>query len=417
MVRAVGHWSNTTSLRALGGMSTRVDEESAPKSYQRNFGVLQNWRCKVNTLVTASPELKRLWIRVLKRVHPDLAVSEQDTRRCERLAQQANDTYTKSDEALLRAIPAPKGPLPDPWKAWAEAQQATPLQSTNQPPLAPRQPRAVSGPEAFGILWAACAVLCLLLYGIFAALREIVGRTTCFSFLLLLTGAVLWLIAKNSKLSYNHKAKWVAAVASAMILIGICLLNTSRATPLFLSARAATAQAMAAPVALKDSDPLDFMKAHAPQNKTPPREATVTPTRAAAQLGGYIEAVKNNVSQKWNLSEVAASTPAGATVYIQFAVRRRGNHEVPTVETSSGYSSLDASCLRAVNRAQDFSHFPKSYTGDSLTVLYHCTYPGSPTIGFAQDSTLLPVQPPPSHIPVDGVPGVQQPTNDTVVIR
>jgi len=334
----------------------------------------------VSTLVRTSPELKKLWNRVLKRVHPYLAIDEQDRRRLERLAQQANDLPAKRDQAL---------PLPDPWRAWAKAQQATPLQSTYQPLSALRLPSA----EALGILWAACAVLCLLLYEIFAALSEIVGRTTCLSFLLLLTAAILWLIAKNSQLSSNHKARWVAAVASAMTLMGICLLSSGRATPLFLSAQAATAQALATPAALKDSDPLDFMNANTPQSKTPPIEATVTPTKAAAQLSGYIEAVKNNVSQKWNLPEVAANTPAGATVYIQFAIRRRGNHEDPRMETSSGYSSLDASCLRAVNRIKAFGHFPKSYSGDSLTVLYHCTYPGSPTIGFAQDSTL----------PVDGV--------------
>jgi hypothetical protein len=54
MVRAVGHWSNTTSLRALAESGTkhrsigavrheyRVDEEFALKSYQRKFGGLQN---------------------------------------------------------------------------------------------------------------------------------------------------------------------------------------------------------------------------------------------------------------------------------------------------------------------------------------------------------------------------------------
>jgi hypothetical protein len=54
MVPAVSHWSNTTSLRALSlnvetntgaqvrrGKSTRINEESAPKSDQRDFGVLQ----------------------------------------------------------------------------------------------------------------------------------------------------------------------------------------------------------------------------------------------------------------------------------------------------------------------------------------------------------------------------------------
>ncbi len=353
-------------------------------------------------MFTGSPEPRRLWIRVLKRVYPDLAIYEKDRRRPERLGQQASDAYTKHDEVLLRAVLAPKGPPPDPRKTWAQAQQASPQQSSYPPP-------AVAGPETFAVLCAACAVLCLLLYGILAALREIVGRATCLSFLVLLTGAVLWFIAKYSKLSYNHKTRSVAAVASAMVLIGICLLSTSRATPFFLSARAATARAVATPV--NDSNHLDLLNAHPAQTKTPAAEETVTLPRrrgegAGSQLTGYIEAVKNSVTQRWNLSEVAAGTPAGATVYIQFAVRRRGNHDGPTVETSSGSSSLDASCLRAVNRAQGFGRFPTSYTGDSLTVLYHCTYPGSPVIQSAEDS----IQQPAPHTAVE-------PTNDSMVIK
>ena len=35
-------------------------------------------------IMGAPPELKQLWIRVLKRVHPDLAIDEQDRVRCER---------------------------------------------------------------------------------------------------------------------------------------------------------------------------------------------------------------------------------------------------------------------------------------------------------------------------------------------
>jgi hypothetical protein len=153
---------------------------------------------------------------------------------------------------------------------------------------------------------------------------------------------------------------------------------------------------------------------------TPQKNATAVPRPEPAgsrgsQLGGYIEAAKNKVVQKWNSSEVAGSTPAGATVYIQLAIRRRGTHEVPTMETSSGYASLDASCLRAVDQIQTFGHLPMSYNGDTLTVLFHCTYPGSPTTKFAQDSILPPVQQPPPQGPVDGVDGAQQPIHNTVV--
>ncbi len=367
----------------------------------------------MSTLFTASPEARRLWTRVLKRVHPDLAIDEQDRRR-ERLAQETNDASAAHDESLLKAVLAPKSPLPDPWKTWAQAQQAAALQSTDQTPLAPRQPPTLAGPEVFAILWAAGAVLFLLLFGILAALREIVGRATCLSFLVLLTAAALWLIAKNSKLPYNHKGRWAAAVASAMTLMGICLLSSSRTTPMFLSARAATAQSLADPVKAKGNDHFDLANAHPSQTKVPSTEATITKSargeNPASQLTGYIEGVKSSVAQKWNPSEVAAGTPAGATVYIQFAVRRRGSHEVPTVETSSGSSSLDASCLRAVNQIRTFDHLPKRYSGESLTVLYHCTYPGSPAIKVAQDSMQPPVQQPTPHVPVDGGPGGDQPT-------
>jgi TonB family protein len=469
----------------------------------------------VSALVVASPELKRLWIRVLKRVHPDLAVDEPDRRRCERLTQEANDAYARRDEVALRAVLEPKGPPLDAWKARAQAQPATTPQSTYRPPLAPQQPGTVSGREAFVILLAACAVLCLLLYGIFDALSERVGRKTSLSFLVLLTAAVLWSITRNPKLSYSHKARWVVAVASGMILIAICLLDSRPGTdPLFPSARAATARARLAPAVWEDSvhplpsqrywdvikarvgqswnpsavvdapvgaiadiaftisrdgsprdvrlrrpsgspsldsscvlavqqvrtfgppkgaaresldvlypcsfDELDSMNAQPPQWNPAQKTATIVSPRPepvespGSQLGGYIEAVKNQVAQEWNSAEVAGSTAAGATVYIQFAIRRRGNHGVPTMETSSGYSSLDVSCLRAVDRVRNFDHLPRHYTGDSLTVLYHCTYPGSPTTKFAQDSILPPVQQPPPYDPVDSVHDVQ-PTNDTVV--
>ncbi len=357
----------------------------------------------MSTLVAASPELKRLWIRVLKRVHPNLVVEEQDGRRCE----------AGRDEIALRAVLEPNAIPPDLWEALAQAQQATPPLSTPQPPLGPQHPLSVNGREAFGILWAACAVLCLLLSVIFDTLSEMVGRNTSLSLLVLLTAAVLWLIARNSRLSYNQKTRSMAAVASGMILVGISLFgNHLRGNPLYSSARAATA------LAVRDSGngshELDAMNAHAKQSNPAQMNATVMSPRPEPRerlgslLGGYIEVAKSKVAEKWDPSEVAGSTPAGATVYIQFSIRRRGNHEAPTMETSSGYSSLDVSCLRAVDRVQTFDHFPKSYDGESLTVLYHCTYPGSSSAKFAQDSFLPPVQSPPN--------GTQQhtpPTTDT----
>ena len=484
----------------------------------------------MSALVTASPELKRLWIRVLKRVHPDLAVDEQDRRRCERLTQQANDAYTRRDEIALRAVlegqPPSRQAPPDDGEPKERAPQATPPPSTYQPPMVPQQPPTVIGREALGILWAAGGVLCLLLYGIFDALSETVGRNTSLFLLVLLTATVLWLITQHSKLSYNQKARWVAAVASGMMLVGICLLDSRPGTnPLFPTARAATAQGRVAPIGLKDSDipppspwywdviksrvgqswnptpvvdtppgatadvtftiardgsprdvqlrrpsgypsldsscvlavqqvrtfgppeggtkdslkvlypcsyhELESMYAHRPQSDIQQETAAVMPAKPepveslGSQLSGYAEEAKNKVGQKWDLSEVAGSTPAGATVYIQFSIGRRGKHQVPTVETPSGYLSLDVSCLAAVDRIPTFGPLPKGYSGDSLTVLYHCTYPGRATPGpatagsaatkVAQDTTVPPAQQSPTPGPVDGVHGAKPTTNGAVV--
>lgn len=435
----------------------------------------------MSKLVAASPELKRLWIRVLKRVHPDLAVDEQDRCRCERLTQQANDAYTRRDEVALRAVLELNGPQPtrhvqpDAWDTNAEAQPSAP-ESTGEPPLVSQPPDAVISREQWAILYAAGGVLCLLLYGILDLLRQDVGRVASLSFLMLLAAAPLWWITRKSKLSPNHKARWVAAVAGGMILVGVCLLGSRpRESSLFPSARAATAHSLAAPLGWKENINLppsqwywDVIKSRVEQSWNPssvvgtpagatadiaftishdgspqnvrllrrsgsssldascvvavqqvrtfgPPEggakdsldvlypcsynelaknvqapqsaivqkpsAVVLPRREPAEnpalpLGAYIQAAKNKAAQNFDASEVTGNIPAGATAYIQFVIWRHGNHDVPVTETSSGYESLDASCLRSVERVQSFGHLPSGY--DNMTVLHHCTYPGPP---------------------------------------
>src|ERR1700680_1525233 len=54
-----------------------------------------------------SRTLKQLWIRVLKRVHPDLAIDEQDRIRCERLTKLANEAYQAGDLEALRGVLTP----------------------------------------------------------------------------------------------------------------------------------------------------------------------------------------------------------------------------------------------------------------------------------------------------------------------
>ena len=96
---------------------------------------------------TPSPELKQLWIRVLKRVHPDLAIDEQDRVRCERLTKLANAAYQAGDEEALRAVLRPSQPA-----ANAGARQAYTRsrrgQKVSPPPHPPAKPKVQQGSPA-----------------------------------------------------------------------------------------------------------------------------------------------------------------------------------------------------------------------------------------------------------------------------
>ena len=86
---------------------------------------------------TPSPELKQLWIRVLKRVHPDLAIDEQDRVRCERLTKLANAAYQAGDEEALRAVLRPSQPA----NARAPRAYTGPRQGQKVAPPPPAEPR------------------------------------------------------------------------------------------------------------------------------------------------------------------------------------------------------------------------------------------------------------------------------------
>ena len=137
----------------------------------------------------------------------------------------------------------------------------------------------------------------------FYALSETIGRKTSLFSLVLLTAGVLCLIAKHSKLSYQHKARSVAAVSIGMILVAICLLDSRpRAnSTVSIGSRAATAQALAAAVELKEDKAV---------------------MRAPSQW--YWDVIKSRVGQSWNPSAVV-DTPAGATADITFTIAHDGS--------------------------------------------------------------------------------------------
>ncbi|HET6218455.1 MAG TPA: energy transducer TonB [Acidobacteriaceae bacterium] len=73
-----------------------------------------------------------------------------------------------------------------------------------------------------------------------------------------------------------------------------------------------------------------------------------------------------------NLSTVV-NTPVGATAAIAFTISREGFPQNIFLFASSGYSSLDSSCVNAVQQVGTFGP-PEGGTKDSLNVIYDCSY-------------------------------------------
>jgi hypothetical protein len=328
----------------------------------------------VSTLAASSPELKSLWIRVLKRVHPDLAVDEQDRYRCEHLTQQANEAYARGDviglKAVLKLNTLPPIEPDDPVHATQEPAYAAAGQAA-------RSPHSVSRGEEAGILGAAGLVLCLLFYGILSALRQEMGRGVSLLLLVIVTAAVLWWITLKSSLAENHKISWAGGTAVGMVLAAIGLIYTHPAVNSALTTRGIANSGTAA--VLLPNKIAAAPHVEAPAVVEPKPETAARPVRSAgnseSQLAGYLTTAKSKVAENWDPSDVVG-VPPGATVYIQFLIWPRGNHDVPMTETSSGYPSLDGSCLRAVEKVKTFGHLPAGYTGTNMTVFYQCTYRG-----------------------------------------
>jgi TonB family protein len=216
---------------------------------------------------TPSPELKQLWIRVLKRVHPDLAIDERDRISCERLTKLANEAYRAGDVEALRAV------------------------------LRPQRLRMYFPP------WAA----------------------------------------------FSFKQLLPVAIAGVILIWGGFSLYSGTT-----SQHAATKS----PTAHIDSKNAP-MKAHLDLGHPPPSK-------------WYADVIHNRISSNLNPSTIL-NTPVGATAVIEFTISRQGSPQSVSLFATSGYPSLDLSCVNAVQQVTTFGP-PEGGTKDSLNVTYDCSY-------------------------------------------
>jgi protein TonB len=88
----------------------------------------------------------------------------------------------------------------------------------------------------------------------------------------------------------------------------------------------------------------------------------------------YVNGIKLKVSQNWIRGQVDPRTSKGADVQIYFKLNRQGVPSGFKVNTSSGSSTLDRSCLLATERVDTFGDLPRDSNDQWLDVTYDCTY-------------------------------------------
>lgn len=90
------------------------------------------------------------------------------------------------------------------------------------------------------------------------------------------------------------------------------------------------------------------------------------------QFPWYATMINNKVDQNWYRAEVNPTTPKGSRAYISFTIHSDGSASNEQIAQTSGSSTLDYSCLHAVQRVQAFPPLPGGYR--EIAVNFYCEY-------------------------------------------
>jgi TonB family protein len=332
---------------------------------------------------TSSPELKQLWIRVLKRVHPDLAIDEQDRVRCERLTQLANEAYQAGDVEALRAVLSPSQP-PNAETPWAHTRSRR-RQKVSPAPAA--EPRVQQGSPAPNIT---------------------PKRSFKFWF---------WL----SNVPTLKQLLPIAVAVVILIWLGFAFYSETSSQDGVTNSPAVQADSVKAPIQAQVEVPDagiwkplpsrshgDVVQNHISQNLKPSTVVDTTvgtspegsPTKVSLLTANdsqqaslettppvatsaepshlYMNQMRERLSQSFsNLERVDADVPPGNSAEMWFDVNRDGSLSNVRVGKPSGWNSLDYACVRAVQRTETVGALPEDYKLRTLPATFACTYTGS----------------------------------------
>jgi TonB family protein len=340
-----------------------------------------------------SPELKQLRIRVLKRVHPDLAIDEQDRIRCERLTQLANEAYQAGDLEALRAVLTPPQP---------------PMDFPPGTAFSLKRVRLV----AIVVLILICGGFSL--YSVttrqHAVANSLTGQVDRIKAPIKAHGEVgqppgqpppsKWYgdvihnrISRNLNPStdVNTPAGATAVIAFTISREGspqnVSLVASSWYPSLDFSCVNAVRQVRTfGPPEGGTRDSLNVIYdcsyhpqnvgapivQHAPEKVTAPVANSVKPSHL------YMKQMAERLQQNFHDYElVAANVPAGNSAEMWFDVNRDGSLRNVRIGKPSGWSSLDYACVRAVLRTVTVGALPEDYKPRTLPATFACTYNGN----------------------------------------
>jgi TonB family protein len=325
---------------------------------------------------TPSPELKQLWIRVLKRVHPDLAIDEQDRVRCERLTQLANEAYQAGDEEALRAVLRPSQP------ANARAPQASrgSRQGQKVSPPPPAEPRVKQGSPAlkswfwvsnvpgvtafsFKQLLPVAIVVAVLICGGFSLYSVTTSRHTVTNSPTAPSGDVT-----QNQISQNLNPSTVVDPTVQPSLDSPCLNSVPKAGT---SGASEWGREPSLNVVDNCSPKLQDHQ-QASLKTSPPVANSVEPSHL------YMEQMRERIYQSFsNYERVDENVPPGNSAEMWFDVNRDGSLSNVRVGKPSGWDSLDNACMHAVQRTETVGALPEDYKLRALPATFACTYTGS----------------------------------------
>jgi TonB family protein len=301
---------------------------------------------------TPSPELKHLWIRVLKRVHPDLAIDEQDRARCERLTKLANQAYQAGDEEALKAVLRPSQPA-----LWFWLSNVSPLTAFSFKQL----------------LFVAIAVVILIGTG-FSLYSATTSRHA------VTNSPTPQVDSVKAPIQAHVEVAGIRQPRPSMVADTTVGTSATKVS-LFTASGHPSLDSPCLNSEWGSKDSLDdvYDCSHKFQDHPQAPLETSTPVANSVEPSPlYIKQMRERLYQSFSNDEwVDANVPPGNSAEMWFDVNRDGSLSNVRVGKPSGWDSLDYACMRAVQRTATVGALPEDYKLRALPATFACTYTGS----------------------------------------